>query len=60
MNKTITKNWCFFRVIAIKNYIPRMKVIVQINRYKSRSILQNIPSWSPEKGDAVICLSSVS
>lgn len=37
-----------------------MKIIVQINRYKSRSILQNIPSWKPEKGDAVICLSSVS
>ncbi|EDV25463.1 uncharacterized protein TRIADDRAFT_23687, partial [Trichoplax adhaerens] len=47
------------RVIAIKNYMPYMKVIVQINRYKSRSVLQNIPSWRPEKGDAVICLSSL-
>ncbi|KAM4675803.1 potassium channel subfamily U member 1 [Discoglossus pictus] len=48
-----------YRVISIKNYNPRVKVIIQILQSHSKSYLQNIPSWDWRRGDSIICLAEL-
>ncbi|XP_075924825.1 calcium-activated potassium channel subunit alpha-1 isoform X2 [Petromyzon marinus] len=47
------------RVISIKNYHPRIRVITQMLQYHNKAHLLNIPSWSWREGDAAICLSEL-
>uniref|UniRef100_H2ZIB7 BK channel n=1 Tax=Ciona savignyi TaxID=51511 RepID=H2ZIB7_CIOSA len=46
------------RVISIKNYHPKVRIIIQIMQYHNKAHLLNIPSWEC-KGDDVICLSEL-
>nr|XP_039272746.1 calcium-activated potassium channel subunit alpha-1-like [Styela clava] len=47
------------RVISIKNYHPKVRIIIQIMQYHNKAHLLNIPSWSIEDGDDVICLAEL-
>ena len=47
------------RVIAIKNYYGRAKVIVQLLQYHNKVFLMNIPNWSWKRGDDSVCLSEL-
>ncbi|XP_055331625.1 calcium-activated potassium channel slo-1-like [Paramacrobiotus metropolitanus] len=47
------------RVVAIKNYRERARIIVQILQYHNKAYLQNIPSWNPKYGDTVLCISEL-
>nr|QBP05237.1 large-conductance calcium-activated potassium channel 1a [Petromyzon marinus] len=47
------------KVISIKNYHPRIRVITQMLQYHNKAHLLNIPSWSWREGDAAICLSEL-
>ena len=44
------------RVISVKNYHPKVRIIIQILQYHNKVHLLNIPSWSAKLGDDVICL----
>ena len=47
------------RVISIKNYSPRARIIIQVLAHHNKAHLLNIPSWSAAMGDAVICLAEL-
>ncbi|XP_030647671.1 calcium-activated potassium channel subunit alpha-1-like [Chanos chanos] len=47
------------RVISVKQYCPRTRVIVQMLRHSSKAYLQNVPNWDWARGDAVICLAEL-
>ncbi|XP_076799538.1 calcium-activated potassium channel subunit alpha-1-like isoform X3 [Clavelina lepadiformis] len=47
------------RVISIKNYHPKVRIIIQIMQYHNKAHLLNIPSWNVKGGDDVICLSEL-
>ncbi|KAL3312074.1 Calcium-activated potassium channel subunit alpha-1 [Cichlidogyrus casuarinus] len=47
------------RVIAVKNYCARTRVIVQLLNYSSKAYLLNIPGWSWYNGDEIICFSEL-
>ena len=47
------------RVISIKNYSPRARIIIQVLAHHNKAHLLNIPSWSASMGDAVICLAEL-
>lgn len=47
------------RVISIKNYNSDVRIIIQIMQYHNKAHLLNIPSWSIENGDDVICLAEL-
>ncbi|XP_020623677.1 calcium-activated potassium channel slowpoke-like isoform X2 [Orbicella faveolata] len=47
------------RVVAIKNYYPRIRLIIQLLQYQNKSYLLNIPSWNPKCGDDVVCISEL-
>ncbi|XP_073250941.1 calcium-activated potassium channel subunit alpha-1-like isoform X1 [Porites lutea] len=47
------------RVVAIKNYYPEIRIIIQLLQYMNKSYLLNIPSWNPKCGDDVVCISEL-
>ncbi|XP_061420870.1 calcium-activated potassium channel subunit alpha-1 isoform X2 [Lethenteron reissneri] len=47
------------RVISIKNYHPRIRVITQMQQYHNKAHLLNIPSWNWKEGDDAICLAEL-
>uniref|UniRef100_A0A6G1SEK4 Calcium-activated potassium channel slo-1 n=2 Tax=Aceria tosichella TaxID=561515 RepID=A0A6G1SEK4_9ACAR len=47
------------RVISIKNYSEKIRVIVQLMQYHNKAYLLNIPSWDWKRGDDVICVSEL-
>ncbi|KAL3311476.1 Arl3p interacting protein [Cichlidogyrus casuarinus] len=47
------------RVISIKNYCPRIKVIVQLMQYHNKAYLLNIPSWDWRRGDDAVCVAEL-
>ncbi|RMX55773.1 hypothetical protein pdam_00020909 [Pocillopora damicornis] len=47
------------RVVAVKNYYPGIRVIIQLLQYQNKSYLLNIPSWNPKRGDDVVCISEL-
>ncbi|XP_048590244.1 calcium-activated potassium channel subunit alpha-1 isoform X4 [Nematostella vectensis] len=44
------------RVVAVKNYHPEIRVIIQLLQFHNKSYLLNIPSWDPKLGDDVVCV----
>ncbi|XP_078383482.1 calcium-activated potassium channel subunit alpha-1-like isoform X3 [Oculina patagonica] len=47
------------RVVAIKNYFPKIRIIIQLLQYQNKSYLLNIPSWNSKFGDDVVCISEL-
>uniref|UniRef100_A0A8C5BYG0 BK channel n=1 Tax=Gadus morhua TaxID=8049 RepID=A0A8C5BYG0_GADMO len=47
------------RVISIKNYHPRIRIITQMLQYHNKAHLLNIPSWNWREGDDAICLAEL-
>ena len=47
------------RVISIKNYDSKIRIIMQMLQYHNKCHLLNIPSWNSKNGDDVICLSEL-
>ncbi|PAA54823.1 hypothetical protein BOX15_Mlig015491g1 [Macrostomum lignano] len=47
------------RVIAIKDYCPNIRIIVQLHLYKSKTYLRNIPDWSAVHGDQALCINEM-
>lgn len=47
------------RVVALKNYYPGIRIIIQLLQYQNKSYLLNIPSWNPKHGDDVVCISEL-
>ncbi|XP_041124290.1 calcium-activated potassium channel subunit alpha-1-like isoform X14 [Polyodon spathula] len=47
------------RVISIKNYHPKIRVITQMLQYHNKAHLLNIPSWNWKEGDDAICLAEL-
>ncbi|KAK7918610.1 hypothetical protein WMY93_009894 [Mugilogobius chulae] len=48
------------RVISIKNYHPKIRIITQMLQYHNKSAhLLNIPSWNWKEGDDAICLAEL-
>lgn len=47
------------RVISVKNYHPKVRIIIQVLQYHNKVHLLNIPAWSAKVGDACICLSEL-
>uniref|UniRef100_A0A8C3K2B7 Calcium-activated potassium channel BK alpha subunit domain-containing protein n=1 Tax=Calidris pygmaea TaxID=425635 RepID=A0A8C3K2B7_9CHAR len=48
-----------FRVISIKNYHPKIRIITQMLQYHNKAHLLNIPSWNWKEGDDAICLAEL-
>ncbi|XP_055345724.1 calcium-activated potassium channel slowpoke-like [Paramacrobiotus metropolitanus] len=46
-------------VVAVKNYHPKVRVIMQLLQYRSKTYLTSIPNWDPMGGDDVICLPEI-
>ncbi|XP_031572864.1 calcium-activated potassium channel slowpoke-like isoform X8 [Actinia tenebrosa] len=44
------------RVVGIKNFFPKMRVIIQLLQYHNKAYLLNIPSWDSKIGDDVVCV----
>ncbi|XP_064627153.1 calcium-activated potassium channel slowpoke-like isoform X3 [Lineus longissimus] len=47
------------KVIALKDYDPEVRVVVQLLNYQNKGHLLTIPNWSPSRGDKVVCLSEL-
>nr|XP_020651797.1 calcium-activated potassium channel subunit alpha-1 [Pogona vitticeps] len=47
------------RVISIKNYHPKIRIITQMLQYHNKAHLLNIPSWNWKEGDDAICLAEL-
>ncbi|XP_048419593.1 calcium-activated potassium channel subunit alpha-1a isoform X11 [Stegostoma tigrinum] len=47
------------RVISIKNYNPKIRIITQMLQYHNKAHLLNIPSWNWREGDDAICLAEL-
>ncbi|XP_033643745.1 calcium-activated potassium channel subunit alpha-1-like isoform X3 [Asterias rubens] len=47
------------RVISVKNYHSKCRVIVQLMNYHNKAHLLNIPSWNWRDGDDVICIAEL-
>ncbi|OAF67328.1 hypothetical protein A3Q56_04942, partial [Intoshia linei] len=47
------------RVISIKNFHEKIRVIVQLIQYHNKTHLMNIPSWDTDRGDDVVCLAEL-
>ncbi|XP_061564394.1 calcium-activated potassium channel subunit alpha-1a-like isoform X1 [Cololabis saira] len=47
------------RVISIKNYHPKIRIITQMLQYHNKAHLLNIPSWAWKEGDDAICLAEL-
>ncbi|PNJ40461.1 KCNMA1 isoform 67, partial [Pongo abelii] len=47
------------KVISIKNYHPKIRIITQMLQYHNKAHLLNIPSWNWKEGDDAICLAEL-
>uniref|UniRef100_A0A4W4G738 BK channel n=1 Tax=Electrophorus electricus TaxID=8005 RepID=A0A4W4G738_ELEEL len=47
------------RVISIKNYHSKIRIITQMLQYHNKAHLLNIPSWNWREGDDAICLAEL-
>uniref|UniRef100_A0A1I8JSB2 BK channel n=1 Tax=Macrostomum lignano TaxID=282301 RepID=A0A1I8JSB2_9PLAT len=47
------------RVISIKNFCERIKVIIQLMQYHNKTYLLNIPSWDWKQGDDAVCVAEL-
>uniref|UniRef100_A0A8D2D504 Potassium channel subfamily U member 1 n=1 Tax=Sciurus vulgaris TaxID=55149 RepID=A0A8D2D504_SCIVU len=47
------------RVLSIKNYYPRTRVIIQILQSHNKVFLPKIPSWNWSTGDNIICFAEL-
>jgi potassium large conductance calcium-activated channel subfamily M alpha member 1 len=47
------------KVISIKNFFPRAKIIIQLLQYHNKSCLLNIPSWDWKQGDEAVCIAEL-
>ncbi|XP_076016560.1 calcium-activated potassium channel subunit alpha-1a isoform X2 [Genypterus blacodes] len=47
------------RVISIKNYHPKIRIITQMLQYHNKAHLLNIPSWNWREGDDAVCLAEL-
>ncbi|PAA89148.1 hypothetical protein BOX15_Mlig020881g2 [Macrostomum lignano] len=47
------------RVIAVKDFCPDVQVLVQLQLYRSKTYLRNIPDWRPMHGDQAICINEL-
>ncbi|XP_063047414.1 calcium-activated potassium channel subunit alpha-1a isoform X1 [Engraulis encrasicolus] len=47
------------RVISIKNFDPKIRIITQMLQYHNKAHLLNIPSWNWKEGDDAICLAEL-
>uniref|UniRef100_A0A4W4HRR4 BK channel n=2 Tax=Electrophorus electricus TaxID=8005 RepID=A0A4W4HRR4_ELEEL len=47
------------RVISIKNYNSKIRIITQMLQYHNKAHLLNIPSWNWREGDDAICLAEL-
>uniref|UniRef100_A0A1I8ISE1 BK channel n=1 Tax=Macrostomum lignano TaxID=282301 RepID=A0A1I8ISE1_9PLAT len=47
------------RVISIKNFYERIKVIIQLMQYHNKTYLLNIPSWDWKQGDDAVCIAEL-
>ncbi|XP_049628413.1 potassium channel subfamily U member 1-like [Suncus etruscus] len=47
------------RVLSIKNYFPKTRIIIQILRPHNKSFLSKIPSWDWNSGDNIICFAEL-
>ena len=47
------------RVIAIKNFHPKIKIIIELMQYHNKMYLLNIPSWDWKQGDDAVCIAEL-
>lgn len=47
------------RVVAIKDYFPEARVVVQLLHYRSKSQLRIVPGWSAARGDCCVCVAEL-
>ncbi|XP_063713321.1 calcium-activated potassium channel subunit alpha-1-like isoform X2 [Symsagittifera roscoffensis] len=47
------------RVISIKDFHPKIRIITQMLQYENKAHLLNIPSWNWRDGDDVVCLTEL-
>ncbi|XP_054984406.1 potassium channel subfamily U member 1 [Sorex araneus] len=47
------------RVLSIKNYYPKTRIIIQILHSHNKSFLSKIPSWNWNNGDNIICFAEL-
>ncbi|XP_077887471.1 potassium channel subfamily U member 1 [Ictidomys tridecemlineatus] len=47
------------RVLSIKNYYPKTRVIIQILQSHNKDFLPKIPSWNWSTGDNIICFAEL-
>uniref|UniRef100_A0A6I8N2Q8 Potassium channel subfamily U member 1 n=1 Tax=Ornithorhynchus anatinus TaxID=9258 RepID=A0A6I8N2Q8_ORNAN len=47
------------RVLSIKNYYPKSRVIIQILQAQNKVLLPKIPYWSWSSGDNIICFAEL-
>ncbi|XP_077000735.1 potassium channel subfamily U member 1 isoform X2 [Tamandua tetradactyla] len=47
------------RVLSIKNYYPKTRIIIQILQSHNKVYLPKIPSWNSNAGDNIICFAEL-
>ncbi|XP_055972642.1 potassium channel subfamily U member 1 [Sorex fumeus] len=52
-------NTNIMRVLSIKNYFPKTRIIIQILHSHNKSFLSKIPTWNWNNGDNIICFAEL-
>ncbi|CAF4352276.1 unnamed protein product, partial [Rotaria sp. Silwood2] len=47
------------RVISLKNFNQRIRVLLQLLHYKNKMNVASIPGWSAKDGDEIICIAEL-
>ncbi|CAM2707141.1 unnamed protein product [Rotaria socialis] len=47
------------RVISIKNFNQRIRILLQLLHYKNKMNVASIPGWSSKDGDEIICIAEL-
>uniref|UniRef100_A0A8C0XK08 Potassium channel subfamily U member 1 n=1 Tax=Castor canadensis TaxID=51338 RepID=A0A8C0XK08_CASCN len=47
------------RVLSIKNYYPKARIIIQILHSHNKALLPKIPTWNWSSGDNIICFAEL-
>ncbi|CAF0908028.1 unnamed protein product [Adineta steineri] len=47
------------RVISLKNFNQRIRVLLQLLQYKNKMNVASIPGWSSKDGDEIICIAEL-
>ncbi|CAF3523617.1 unnamed protein product [Rotaria sordida] len=47
------------RVISLKNFNQRIRVLLQLLHYKNKMNVASIPGWSSKDGDEIICIAEL-